>query len=105
MSRVISITVKFNNNKSKTFGIYNPINAEYEKSLLSYGGMIERLEQAKAYCKDKGVKRVIVTNQISTGYSSETWEKATLEYKNLEQINPCKLIDINNILYRGFIKK
>lgn len=105
MSRVISITVKFNNNKSKTFGIYNPINAEYEKSLLSYGDMIESLEQAKVYCKAKVVKRVIVTNQISTGNSSETWEKATLEYKNLEQINPCKLIDINNILYRGVYKK
>ena len=105
MSRVISITVKFNNNKSKTFGIYNPINAEYKESMLSYEDMIASLEQAKVYCKAKVVKRVIVTNQISTGDSSETWEKATLEYINLEQINPCKLIDINNILYRGFIKK
>ena len=64
MSRLISITVKFNNNKSKTFGIYNPINAEYKESMLSYEDMIASLEQAKVYCKDKVVKKIIVTNQI-----------------------------------------
>lgn len=99
MSRSICITVKFHNGRARNYGIYNPLNAEYEESRLSYSEMIYCLETAKKACKGMRLKNVIVTNQISTGDSKDRWETGLTFYPDLDEINPCKLVDANDNLY------
>ena len=104
MSRSICITVKFNNGRTRKYGVYNPTNAEYEKSRLPYEGMIACLEKAKKACKGMKLKNISVTNQISTGSSKEHWETLVSSYPTLAAINPCKLVDLNDVLYKGALK-
>ena len=104
MSRYITIKVKFNNNKSRQVGIYNPTNAEYMSSKLSYDDLIELMYDLEQSVKGKKIKDIEVTIGISTGSSKDLWEKCTLNYKNLLDISACKLVDINHTLYVPHIK-
>ena len=104
MSRYIQINVQFYNNKIKAFGIYNPTNAEYMSSKLSYDDMCKCLYKLQEDIKGKRIKDIEVTIGISTGSHKDCWEKCTLHYKNLLDISACKLVDINHTLYVPHIK-
>ena len=102
--RSILIKAVFYNGKTRRRGIYNPVNAEYLKSRLSYDDMLNCISNFENDLEGKRVKEFIVINQVSTGDNSENWEKCEQRFKRLIDISACKLVDINHILYKPFLK-
>ena len=103
MSRSILIKVVFNNGKSRQRGIYNPTNAEYIKSKLSYTDMLICLDKIQTETSKFKIKKVEVSHNISTGNSRECWEKCTQHYNDPYEIEACKLVDVNNALYKSHL--
>ena len=103
--RSIHITVKYYNGKTTCAGIYNPVNAEYTKSKLSYDGLISCIAALEMETKGRKLKSIKVVNSISTGNSNDLWETCIHHYNKLIDIPACKLVDINHVLFPAFLKE
>ena len=104
MSRSILIKATFNNGKSRRRGVYNPTNAEYISSTILYTDMFEHLSIFQAELVGFNIKKIEVIHNISTGNSRDTWERCTQHYSDIYQIEACKLVDVNNALYKAHLK-
>ena len=100
MSRSITVTAKYMNNKIVSRGVRNPTNMGYITSLISFTALNDCFDNFKQKVKDKNIKDLKVVHNVSGGNSSIYFEATITGGKYL--FDTVKHLAINEALFKPF---